>query len=101
MTLPHQRIAAELSDGTAEAYDEILFAATRGADRRWKEALLAHLDAPAELHEGEGDVHRAGGRVAVEHERGRRRDPGSHEALAWESEDVRIYRLAAPAPDGR
>ncbi len=49
MTLPHQRIAAELSDGTAEAYDEILFAATRGADRRWKEALLAHLDAPARV----------------------------------------------------
>ena len=49
MTLPHQRIAAELSDSTAEAYDEILFAATRGADRRWKEALLAHLDAPARV----------------------------------------------------
>ncbi|MCL4807343.1 MAG: methyltransferase domain-containing protein [Thermoanaerobaculia bacterium] len=49
MTLPHQRIAAELSDSTAEAYDEILFAATRGADRRWKEALLAHFDAPARV----------------------------------------------------
>jgi demethylmenaquinone methyltransferase/2-methoxy-6-polyprenyl-1,4-benzoquinol methylase len=49
MTLPHQRIAAELSDGTTEAYDEIIFAATRGADRRWKEALLAHLDAPARV----------------------------------------------------
>ncbi|MBI5446132.1 MAG: methyltransferase domain-containing protein [Deltaproteobacteria bacterium] len=49
MTPPHRRIVAELSDGTAEAYDEILFAATRGADRRWKEALLAHFDAPARV----------------------------------------------------
>ncbi len=49
MTLPHQRRAADFLDGTAEAFDEILLAATRGADRRWKEALLAHLDAPARV----------------------------------------------------
>ena len=49
MTLPHQTLAADFLADTAEAYDEILFAATRGADRRWKEALLAHLDAPARV----------------------------------------------------
>lgn len=49
MTLPHEKIAAELSAAAAEAYDEILAAATRGPDRRWKEALLAHLDSPARV----------------------------------------------------
>lgn len=49
MTLPHQTLAADFLADTAETYDEILFAATRGADRRWKEALLAHLDAPARV----------------------------------------------------
>ncbi|MCK6680994.1 MAG: methyltransferase domain-containing protein [Thermoanaerobaculia bacterium] len=49
MTTLHQRRAADFFNGPAEAYDEILFAATRGADRRWKEALLAHLDAPARV----------------------------------------------------
>ncbi|MHB1046962.1 MAG: class I SAM-dependent methyltransferase [Thermoanaerobaculia bacterium] len=49
MTLPPSTLAIERCEDSADSYDEVLLAATRGADRRWKEALLAHLDAPARV----------------------------------------------------
>lgn len=42
-------LVSAIFDGTARSYDEIVAAATRGADRQWKEALLAHLDAPGRV----------------------------------------------------
>jgi demethylmenaquinone methyltransferase/2-methoxy-6-polyprenyl-1,4-benzoquinol methylase len=39
-------VVARLFAGTAATYDEIVDVATRGVDRRWKEDLLEHIEAP-------------------------------------------------------
>lgn len=43
------RLVSTIFAGTAPSYDEIAAAASLGEDRRWKEALLSHLDAPGRV----------------------------------------------------
>jgi demethylmenaquinone methyltransferase / 2-methoxy-6-polyprenyl-1,4-benzoquinol methylase len=42
-------LVSAIFHGTARSYEDIVAAATRGADRQWKEALLGHLDAPGRV----------------------------------------------------
>lgn len=46
ITADRVQLVREIFQGTAASYDVIVEQATRGADRKWKEAVLAHIDRP-------------------------------------------------------